>query len=453
MGKLSPSDVKFLVMVLCSLTVVISMGVLFTPPSEQRREVMKSGTISMGRNGSHTILSLADEHPKELQPPRARLEILDPLTVPVRLYNEIQILEDGTAFLYLNARTNGPKDSCTDLLENKDRITRVHYHVANCAVFDKMFGNRLGHIYGMKMMAYALEIPFEFTCYQDERLKPNGAYFLMQMNDLPVGPPPMRNGVKMTPEEVCTLCDGVFCSWYSDDLDIAAPYMIEDWKYLSRYGVVNVLDHDDVVIHLRLGDGLRSTFGQNEAKGVFPHGTYIDLIEKTRQERGHIFSIGIITAPFKGSNLRNWDSGNTYLSEKITMDLVDNIQRAFPDAKVRIHNSPESSVMESLARIVHARKAAICGATTFCPYQVMATNGLGFIYNPMGGQNRWVRNAAKHYPHIRLFEAPMLNGLIISNEKTGWKLPQNRLMRWLREQDPNVGNVDITTAPIFRYKE
>lgn len=469
-SRLTPSDIKFLIMVLCSLAAVISMGVVFSPPVEKQREMLKGGITNVAEADDLQQQRVADlqiqvmeeqaveqqlreEQRLDIQQQPSKREIFDPLTVPVRRYNEIDIMDDGTAFLFLNARTNGPKDSCTDLVENKDRITRIHYHAAMCSVFDKMFGNRLGHIYGMKMMAYAMKVPFEFTCYQDESSQPNGAYYLMQMNDLPMGPPPMRDGVEMTPEDVCTQCDGVFCSWYSNDLDVAAPYMIDDWKWMSRYDVANILDHDDVVIHLRLGDGLKSTYGLNEAKGVFPHATYINLIEQTRQERGHIFSIGIVTAPFKGANLRNWDSGYTSLSETITMDLVKHLSEAFPEAEVRLHNSPESSVMESLARIVHARKAAICGCTTFCPYPLLATKGLGFIYNPVGGQNQWVRNAAKHNEHIRLFETPMLNGLMISNEKTGYKMPENRVMRWLREQDPNVGNIDITEAPIFRYKE
>jgi len=44
----------------------------------------------------------------------------------------------------------------------------------------------------------------------------------------------------------------------------------------------------------------------------------------------------------------------------------------------------------------------------------------------------------------------MLNGLMIFNQKTGWNLDHALMMDWLRNQDPNVGNVDIFEEPIFR---
>jgi hypothetical protein len=45
----------------------------------------------------------------------------------------------------------------------------------------------------------------------------------------------------------------------------------------------------------------------------------------------------------------------------------------------------------------------------------------------------------------------MLNGLIIRNNKNGYEMPERRVLRWLQEQEPDVGNVDITTGPIFRH--
>jgi hypothetical protein len=58
------------------------------------------------------------------------------------------------------------------------------------------------------------------------------------------------------------------------------------------------------VIHLRLGDGLYRSYGTNEAKGIFPHAhaTYINLLKQAREEKGHLFSIGIVTAPFNLSS-------------------------------------------------------------------------------------------------------------------------------------------------------
>jgi hypothetical protein len=199
-----------------------------------------------------------------------------------------------------------------------------------------------------------------------------------------------------------------------------------------------------------MGDGLYSSVGDNEGKGVFPHATYINLLKLAMQEKGHLFKIGIVTAPFKGDKLRAPDRAYTSLSEMIVTDLIDAIKREFRQAEVRLHNSPESSIIESLARIVQARKVAICGCSTFCP--LLAREKLGFMYNPAGGQNIWVRNAAMWHSEFRLFDTPMLNGLVISNNKNGYVMPKERVLNWLRKQDPTVGNIDIVHGPIFRSK-
>ena len=53
------------------------------------------------------------------------------------------------------------------------------------------------------------------------------------------------------------------------------------------------------------------------------------------------------------------------------------------------------------------------------------------------------------YKNFRLFDAPLLNGMVISNEKIGEKLEPAHVIEWLHAQNPNVGNVDIKSKPIF----
>lgn len=321
-----------------------------------------------------------------------------------------------------------------------------------CAT-DNQFGNRLATIYGMKMISYAMDKPFTFTCGIAEGENPIGDSFLMQLNsfaDAP-GPKPHRDGQVYSAEEICQkFCGGRFCSWYCDSLDMASDAMVADWKYLSSPNVVALSDHDDAVIHLRLGDGLYSTFGVNEGKGIFPHSTYINLLRQAIKEKGHLSSIGIVTAPFKGSMLRSFDRESTSMSEMIAVDLIKALEAEFPEAQIRLHNSPDSTIIESLARVAHARKVAVCGCSTFCPYALLARENLSFMYNPVGTQNNWVRNAAKWHPEFRLFDTPMLNGLIINNNKNGYVMPKKWVARWLREQDFSVGNIDITKGPIYR---
>jgi hypothetical protein len=291
----------------------------------------------------------------------------------------------------------------------------------------------------------------------EEGEKGNGASFLMNLNDVDIiRPIPIHNNKHLSPEETCGLC-GVYCTWYNPHLALASETMIHEWNYLVQPHLVPVqpsdgVHYDEAVIHLRLGDGLFSTHGTNEYKGVFPHETYVRLLRLAEEERGQLTSIGIITAPFKGDNVRQWDAGYTSLSEMIALDLVRALKDAFPYATVHLHNRPDESIMESLARVVYARKVAICGCSTFCPYPLLISRGIGFIYNPMGEQNIWVRNAAERYPNFRLFDTPMLNGMMISNLKTGWELKHEEVLNWLRNQRVDVGNVDIVEEPLFRDK-
>ena len=363
------------------------------------------------------------------------------------------IQDDGTFLLVHDEHHRGPNMLCMPLVEAEDQIKRVHYHYSNCKNFDDMFGNRIAVVYGMKMIAHAMHKPFTFSCGLAEGETSHGALDFMQLNSR-TDPYPARSKKDHSAKELCQrYCAGRYCDWHSPNLDMASELMISDWKYLTQPERVKITDHDDAVIHLRLGDGLHTTYGANENKGVFPHGTYINLIKQAQAEKGAIKSIGIVTAPFKGNHVRPLDSGFTRLSELIVHDLMLALELEFPDVEVRLHNSDNESIIDSLARLVHARKVAICGCSTFCPYALLAADGIGYIYNPASYQNVWVGNASERYENFRLFDAPMLNGMMIANDKNGWRAPEKRVVRWLREQDPNVGNVDIIHGPIFRHLE
>ena len=357
--------------------------------------------------------------------------------------------QEGTYMLLQHRNDGGPRNNCNFLIKERERIQRIHFHVHSCKRFDDMFGNRLAQIYGIRLIANALQKPFSFTCGMEEGEKPNGAAYLMNLNSDLIGPMPTRYGKQYTAEEVCQLCDHKFCTWNFKDLDLAADLMIEDWTYLTTPEFVKGADDDDAVIHLRLGDGLYSTFGTNEGKGIFPHATYIKLLRQAEQEKGTIHSIGIVTSPFKGGNIRTFDHGYESLSKTIAYDLVSALQKAFPKTRVRIHNSSGGTIFESQARIVLARKVAICGCSTFCANSILATRGIGYLYNTAINQNIWARNAVGRYENFRLFDAPLLNGMVISNDKTGERLETAHVMEWLHMQNPNVGNVDIKSKPIF----
>eukprot|EP00804_Cyclotella_cryptica_P021377 CCRYP_016773-RA/>CCRYP_016773-RA protein AED:0.08 eAED:0.08 QI:0/-1/0/1/-1/1/1/0/471 len=418
-----------------------------------RRDLSVSpGRVDVGRRSSVRRKAL-----------RKQKLIFDPKTVVIKpvqdltslrgkSWKDATILDDGTYLLFEDEFGRG--NYCATVINNKNRIKRMHYHAGSCKHFDSQFGNRLGTVYGMKMVANALHVPFHFTCEMDEGERANGAAFLMNLNSRSgiLGPPPKnRDGEELTVEDVCRACANMFCTWRVHNLVLASDAMISDWNHLADPLVAKISDHDDAVIHLRLGDALFSAGGRNEKKGLFPHATYINLLKQAQRERGAIRSIGLVTAPFTGSFVRSkYDAQSTSRSKIIAMDLFDAIQRAFPRAKVRLHNRPEETIVESLARLVHARKVAICGCSTFCPYPLLATKGIGFVYNPLYGQNAWVKDAAELHENFRLFNTPLLNGLAIENHRTGESLDIGAVMQWLRNQKPDVGNIDITEPPILR---
>eukprot|EP00804_Cyclotella_cryptica_P004382 CCRYP_006799-RA/>CCRYP_006799-RA protein AED:0.02 eAED:0.10 QI:0/-1/0/1/-1/1/1/0/856 len=391
--------------------------------------------------------------------PKSLTNILDINTIK----DKSVLLDDGTYLIYQDKfnifwyDTAIKSHFCDTVLNNRQSVTRAHYHAGNCKTFDGQFGNRLGWLYGMKIIAYAAQFPIYFTCELKDGEVPNGAASLMALNskkDILGARPTNRNGEEISVLEACQACGRLFCSWNTPELDLASDAMISDWNDLASRTLMSPQDQDDAIIHLRLGDALYARNGHTEDKGLFPHATYIKLLMQAQQEKGTIGSIGVVTAPFKGSFVRSqYDMTSTSKSETIAMDLLDALHTAFPHAEIRLHNSPSETIIDSLVRIVNARKVAICGCSTFCPYPLLATKGIGYIYDPgtpRFKQNLWVKNAAERYENYRLFETPLLNGVLINNHRTGEKLADGDLLGWLRTQSPDVGNIDIQGPPILR---
>jgi hypothetical protein len=377
-----------------------------------------------------------------------------------------KILNDGTYLIFQNHFGLLFYDQyikpnlCLTLINEPQKIKRVHYHGGKCKEFDSQFGNRLGWMYGIKMIANAARIPFHFTCdiYHGEAA--NGAAYFMTLNPHGDGLGPIPTGINgqdLTLKDVCAPCKKSFCGWNGDSTFMASDVMISDWNRLAEDTSVSpIQDHDDAVIHLRLGDAMYARSGISEDKGLFPHGTYIKLLKQAEEERGPIASIGLVTAPFKGQFVRaNFDLKSTSTSAVIASELVTALQAAFPQAKITIHNSLDETIVQALSRVVHARKVAACGCSTFCPYPLLATKGIGYMFGPESTrhhQNDWIYNAAQRYKNFRLFETPMLNGVVIDNH-TNKKLEISQVLEWLQKQDPDVGNVDIMEEPIFRVRD
>lgn len=438
-GTKEKKALSYIVFFLLAYAVILAVDEVLDPSAE-RRDLKSENGPKIRRTGGRPPVSDAYDYN------------LDPKLVEGKSWQDARILRDGTYLIFTDEFKNG--NYCETVTKKKNSIKRIHLYAGTCKGFDSQFGNRLATLYGIKAIASAIQVPTYFTCETAEGEVPNGAAYLMKLNSYAheIDPPPKdHDGKTLTVEEVCNACYQTFCTWRDTNLDLAVDSMVSDWNRLADPSLVPITDHDDAVIHLRLGDALVARFGRNEFKGVFPHATYINLLKQAEKERGRIRSIGVVTAPFKGSFVRSgYDTGSTDKSEMVAMDFLQALQRAFPQAKIRLLNSPKQTIVESLVRLVQARKVAVCGCSTFCPYPLLASKGIGYVYNPMYGQNLWVKNAAKRSDDYRLFDAPMLNMLMMENLETGHKLSDIGIMSWMRAQTPSVGNIDITEHPTIR---
>jgi len=145
------------------------------------------------------------------------------------------------------------------------------------------------------------------------------------------------------------------CSWTARGLSVVAKIVRQAWLHLTDPSLVPIDDHDDVVIYLRLGDGLGSKYGDIQQKSIFPHKTYSSLIEQAQRIKGLVRTIGIVNAPFEGKNVHSYDKGRL-LGKNITLDLMDSIEKDFPHAKARLHNSPEQTIIGSYCPCTHGSR-------------------------------------------------------------------------------------------------
>ena len=228
----------------------------------KRRELLTVGIISLVAAVAISIFNVSVQFSVNARRGGAVLQtnslsMIEDRSILRKHHAEVEGLHpDGTYLLYHDIHNRGPNDNCMDVINEKEHIMRIHYHYSTCSAFDRQFGNRLAVIYGMKMIAHALGVPFKFTCGVSEGEAANGVAFLVPMvNDDGVGVLPDVDG-QLSAEDICLRCGGLFCSWYNADLALAAGFMESDWSYLTRseLNFVPFADHDDAVIHLRLGD-------------------------------------------------------------------------------------------------------------------------------------------------------------------------------------------------------
>jgi hypothetical protein len=282
----------------------------------------------------------------------------------------------------------------TTMLKHDFDIKALHFHFDDCA--ENQLGNRLGEHYLNYLLANSARIPYRMTCgdaFNDntnttrdrsdtmanvdrDSVLRNIAVNLEEPGPVPLDP---WGGQEWKPENVCGHCSrGGW--WCKNGLNAMIQIIREDMIKLIQTEVGQSFEPQDAVLHLRLGDALKGT--KDEHIGLLPHRAYVEILEEIELEQGLLESIGIVTQPFHKKLVRSFDASTVTLAKSrlVAFDLMEHLQAKFPHAKVEIHNGAEEIPLKSYARLIRAKKVAICGPSTFCTMPVLASQGTGYLF-------------------------------------------------------------------------
>ena len=342
---------------------------------------------------------------------------------------------------------------CKDLLGiEPGTLNRLHYHFEDC--YENQLGNRLGEHYGRYLLANAARIPYSMTCGSSEDQNPNQLLnrgdsirfpsVLMQLSVWNERPGPIPTNKFGSPLSVVDMCHRCFVmNWgCRKGMEAITNTIRNDMAILASHPYSQSFEPDDAVIHVRLGDSLRGQ--HDEFIGLLPHKAYGALIAEAEKEKGEMKSISIVTQPFEVKFLRHFDRNATLIhtSELVARDLRDYLRNRFPGAIVKIDNSAETS-MKSFARLIRAKKVAICGSSTFCTMPVLGViSALGYIYRAQR-HSPWAALATDRYDNLRTWRAPRLANHIVP------LMTEAELLHWLRTES-ETGNKVIDTFPFSR---
>jgi len=345
-----------------------------------------------------------------------------------------EILPDGTLFIpvgNLKGRSRGQNldervgdtrgKMCKDLLADRSerKLTRLHVQAELCGDFS--LGNIISTIMSYNLAAHLANIPFTFSCVDS---KPGVMALMEKSEDVPFLPSDYSKENYNLEE----FCENNFFH------DMAhGHYLIADImrnQIASSQSVIT--DGDDAVIHVRLHDAFKSIGELPSERGLFPHIAYTSMLKKAEEEKGEIQTISIVTQSFWKDNVRDNEQEFTELSKTVGRDLARQLQIEFPNAKVSIHNDRETeTTVTSYSRLVRAKKIAICGCSTFCPFPVMSVEDdvMAYLYNSKYLNQFFTNYLAGHKDNIHLWDAPMLG----SNDIGG--LTDLQIIEFLRNEN------------------
>lgn len=212
-------------------------------------------------------------------------------------------------------------------------------------------------------------------------------------------------------------------------LELALPTVRHDMQKLARgtVGAVEAADdsrtpvvHDEVVIHLRVGDIFHPKI---TLYGLAPW-WWLGRVVANAAPR----SIGIVTIAGQKSG-RKEDEDFKRPSSMVLEDLVAFLHERFPATNVRVHNGAGEAANLAMSRLVLGSNHTVCAAvSTFCLWGALGSVAHGHIpASPLYGWATRVDDPLVHVEPVTILSGKMVADL---------KLDPDGIVQWLRQPDP-----------------
>lgn len=290
---------------------------------------------------------------------------------------------------------------------------------------DRNMGNMLSHVYVARILAASANLDFTYRCgtwYERVFRGLWGAETLSMAFQVKTTFPEAIRG-NYTFHDICKHCDTTHSSsCMRPSLDLGVDLIRADYQALATH--TNNVSPADAVIHYRCGDAIQQN--GDLCYGLLPHSTYATLLEQHQPIR----SIAILTQPFDGPTLRAPDQPYGPRCRRIVHNLVEYLENKFPQASVMIYNSPQDTGRRDFCRMTQARKLAVCGASTYCQFASLATQGVAYFYNHADltcHEHNWLEPVMEQEPdRVRPFSGQLLAS------RDAYEMTDDELMSWLQ---------------------
>jgi len=187
---------------------------------------------------------------------------------------------------------------------------------------------------------------------------------------------------------------------------------------------------DDAVVHFRCGDLMDS---QHPRFGFLKFDSFANRISPNAK------TVGIVTQPFNDDGQsRAWDSGKVKMDRCriVVTAFIEHLQRRFPKARIRVHNSRNETIALTYARLILANQT-VAGISTFGVFPAIASFGTGYVRLPddKSATNMWLTSPSRldeSVDGLVLVDEP--NILMVRKVRKIWEMEDGeaRILEWFR---------------------